>query len=134
MASALLDTSNALLHTAKALNYAVTALPVLQSAKDAAFKAFAASFFVCRVALPPAALIAPGLLDGRAMPRTSYCITNGLLLCIYGLQLFWFSKIVRIALGGDPEGGAAADDSAPAAAEVVVRSRAADSGPRIKAA
>eukprot|EP00879_Flechtneria_rotunda_P007515 GHRR01007884.1.p1 GENE.GHRR01007884.1~~GHRR01007884.1.p1 ORF type:complete len:307 (+),score=69.47 GHRR01007884.1:289-1209(+) len=101
MATALLDCSNTLLHAAKALNYAVPAVPSLAPAKDMAFKAFALVFFVCRVLVPPFALIRPGLLYGRAMPWTSYYITNGLLLFIYSLQLFWFVKIVRIALGHD---------------------------------
>lgn len=101
MATALLDMSNTLLHTAKALNYTVQAVPSLSGVKDLAFKAFALTFFVCRVVMPPFALIKPGLLEGRQMPITSYCVTNGLLLIIYSLQLFWFSKIVRIALGLD---------------------------------
>jgi hypothetical protein len=103
MATALLDTSNTLLHSAKALNYAEPAFPGLSGLKDAAFKSFALSFFLCRVLAPPFALIKPGLLDGRAMPLASYYITNGLLLFIYSLQLFWFAKIVRIALGGSPD-------------------------------
>lgn len=101
MATALLDASNTLLHTAKALNYATPAFPSLNGLKGLAFKAFALTFFVCRVVVPPFALIKPGLLDGRALPLTSYYITNGLLLFIYSLQLFWFVKIVKIALGGD---------------------------------
>jgi hypothetical protein len=97
MATALLDTSNTLLHAAKALNYAD--VPALARLKNAVSKAFAATFFVCRVALPPFALIAPGLTDGRVLPRTTFVVTNGLLLMIYSLQLFWFHKIMRIALG-----------------------------------
>jgi hypothetical protein len=119
MATALLDTSNTLLHSAKALNYAEPAFPGLASLKDAAFKAFALSFFLCRVLAPPFALIKPGLLDGRAMPLVSYYITNGLLLFIYSLQLFWFVKIVRIALGApadEEEGSKPAKVAAAAAA------------------
>ncbi|KAF8065913.1 protein phosphatase 2C 68 [Scenedesmus sp. PABB004] len=126
MATALLDTSNMLLHGAKALNYVVPVLPRLEGAKQAAFKAFAASFFVCRVLLPPLALIRPGLLDGRAMPLASYATTNGLLLFIYALQLFWFAKIVRIALGHEGAGEEAGANGSSAAAV----SRA----PRVKAA
>ncbi|KAF6259377.1 TLC domain-containing protein [Scenedesmus sp. NREL 46B-D3] len=114
MATALLDTSNTLLHSAKALNYAEPAFPGLARPKDAAFKAFALSFFLCRVLAPPLALIKPGLLDGRAMPLVSYYITNGLLLSIYSLQLFWFVKIVRIALGGSPDDDEGSKDSKPA--------------------
>lgn len=99
MATALLDMSNTLLHLAKSLNHMVPAVPALEGAKDLAFKAFALTFFLCRVVLPPFSLIKPGLLDGRQMPPMSYYITNGLLLFIYSLQLFWFRKIVRIAMG-----------------------------------
>lgn len=111
MATALLDTSNTLLHSAKALNYAEAAFPGLASLKDAAFKSFALSFLLCRVLAPPLALIKPGLLDGRAMPLVSYYITNGLLLFIYSLQLFWFVKIVKIAMGGPA--GDEEEDSKP---------------------
>jgi hypothetical protein len=59
--------------------------------------------------LPALLLLLPphhtGLLDGRRMPLTSYYITNGLLLFIYSLQLFWFHKIMRIALGHENHEG-----------------------------
>eukprot|EP00775_Hariotina_reticulata_P013306 gene13306-13435_t len=128
MATALLDTSNTLLHGAKAFHYA--ALPSLSVLQDITSKLFAVTFFVCRVLLPPYSLIKPGLLDGRAMPLTSYYITNGLLLFIYSLQLFWFRKIVLIVLGkatdDDQEEGTAASSGAhaPAASATVHSSRA----------
>lgn len=103
MATALLDTSNTLLHAAKALNYA--AVPHLERVKDAVSKGFALVFLICRVVLPPFSLIRPGLLDGRRMPLMSYYITNGLLLFIYSLQLFWFHKIVKIMLGHETHEG-----------------------------
>lgn len=46
-----------------------------------------------------------GLLDGRRLPLTSYYITNGLLLFIYSLQLFWFHRIVKIFLGHENHEG-----------------------------
>lgn len=119
MATALLDMSNTLLHTAKALNYAEPALPGLAGVKDLAFKAFAMTFFLCRVLMPPFALIKPGLEDGKQMPVTSYYITNGLLLAIYSLQLLWFTKIVKIAMGldnGDDEPSSKKNKVAAAAA------------------
>jgi ceramide synthetase len=132
MATALLDTSNTLLHGAKALNYAEPAFPHLAGLKDATFKAFALSFLLCRVLAPPFALIKPGLLDGRAMPLVSYYITNGLLLIIYSLQLFWFTKIVRIALGGSPDGDEdSSNGSKPA--KVVAAAAAGSDDARIKA-
>jgi hypothetical protein len=103
MATALLDTSNTLLHAAKALNYAD--IPALTRLKDVVSKGFALVFFSCRVLMPPFSLIKPGLLDGRRMPLTSYYITNGMLLFIYSLQLFWFHKIVKIILGHETHEG-----------------------------
>ncbi|WIA37506.1 hypothetical protein OEZ86_014418 [Tetradesmus obliquus] len=130
MATALLDTSNTLLHSAKALNYAEAAFPGLASLKDAAFKSFALSFLLCRVLAPPLALIKPGLLDGRAMPLLSYYITNGLLLFIYSLQLFWFVKIVKIAMGG-PAGDEEEESSKPA--KVAAAAAAGTNGAALKA-
>lgn len=103
MATALLDTSNTLLHAAKALNYAD--IPHLERTKDIVSKSFALVFFSCRVVLPPFSLIKPGLLDGRRLPLTSYYITNGMLLFIYSLQLFWFHKILKIILGHETHEG-----------------------------
>lgn len=117
MATALLDTSNTLLHAAKALNYAD--IPHLARLKDAVSKGFALVFFACRVLLPPFSLIKPGLLDGRRMPLTPYYITNGMLLFIYSLQLFWFHKILKIILGHETHEGeptATAEVQAPAGA------------------
>jgi hypothetical protein len=105
MATALLDTSNTLLHAAKALNYAD--IPQLERVKGVVSKGFALVFFFCRVLLPPFSLIKPGLLDGRRLPLSSYYITNGLLLFIYSLQLFWFHKILKIILGHENHEGEA---------------------------
>lgn len=58
MATALLDTSNTLLHAAKALNYAD--IPALEGVKDVVSKSFALVFLGCRVILPPFSLIKPG--------------------------------------------------------------------------
>lgn len=117
MATALLDTSNTLLHAAKALNYAD--IPQLQGLKDVVSKGFALVFFTCRVLLPPFSLIKPGLLDGRRLPVHSYCITNGMMLFIYSLQLFWFHKILKILVGretheGEPAATAEVKAAAPA--------------------
>jgi hypothetical protein len=125
--------SNTLLHAAKALNYAD--IPALTRVKDGVSKAFAAVFFLCRVALPPVSLIKCGLLDGRRLPSTSYVITNGLLLAIYGLQLFWFNKIMRIALGYDSHdggSGAAASSSPPDTPTAEVTSSGGAAGRRAK--
>jgi hypothetical protein len=130
MATALLDTSNALLHASKAFHYA--ALPSVATLQDVTSKLFAVTFFVCRVLLPPYSLIKPGLLDGRAMPLTSYYITNGLLLFIYSLQLFWFKKIVFIVLGkasADDE----EDENTTSRAKAAAASEAMDSSSRAKA-
>lgn len=62
---------------------------------------FAAHLPACLPALLPCA----GLLDGRRLPLTSYYITNGLLLFIYSLQLFWFHRIVKIFLGHENHEG-----------------------------
>lgn len=121
MATALLDTSNTLLHAAKALNYAD--IPALERVKDFVGKSFALVFFGCRVLLPPFSLIKPGLLDGRRMPLMSYYLTNGMLLFIYSLQLFWFHKILKIILGhenheGEPAATAEVKTAAAAPAGV----------------
>ncbi|GBF98957.1 ceramide synthase [Raphidocelis subcapitata] len=98
MATTVLDTSNALLHAAKAVH--ASGLPQLAGAKDGLFKLFAAVFLVVRVLLPPFSMIVPGLVYGRVLPGPTYVITNGLMLVIYSLQLMWFQKILRIAGGG----------------------------------
>jgi ceramide synthetase len=99
MATALFDISNPVLHAAKTFHYMET--PASKPLQDIFFKLFALVFAVARVFLPPFGLIYPGLTDGRVLPRTTYYITNALMLSVYSMQLFWFSKIVNIALGGD---------------------------------
>lgn len=69
MATALLDTSNTLLHAAKALNYAD--IPALQGVKDAVSKSFALVFLGCRVILPPFSLIKPGEGPGSERDTSS---------------------------------------------------------------
>lgn len=68
MATALLDTSNTLLHAAKALNYAD--IPALERVKDAVSKSFALVFLGCRVILPPFSLIKPGDGGGGRVGHT----------------------------------------------------------------
>jgi ceramide synthetase len=101
MATALFDASNPLLHAAKAINYAD--LPGLTPLKDGLFKCFALVFFLVRIVLPPFVLIYPGLTLGRVLPPATFAITNGLLIAVCSIQLFWFAKIVRIAMGGASE-------------------------------
>lgn len=101
MASTVLDTSNTLLHAAKAVH--ATGLPAVAGLQDALFKLFALTFFVVRVVAPPPVMLYPGLKWGGAMPATRYYVTNGLMFIIYGLQIMWFAKIVRIALGGEEQ-------------------------------
>jgi hypothetical protein len=100
MATTVLDTSNAFLHFAKAVH--ASGLPQLAPAKDALFKLFACVFLVCRVMLPPFCMLVPGIVYARAarMPLAMYLVTNGLMCSVYGLQLMWLSKIVKIAAGG----------------------------------
>jgi hypothetical protein len=104
MATALLDTSNALLHATKALgalNYA--AMPQLERVKDVVSISFVITFFCCRVVMPPFSLIIPALTDGGRMPKASHYLLTGMLLFIYSLQLFWWYKIVLIALGRESQ-------------------------------
>ena len=96
MGTALINSSDMLLHAAKALHCAD--IPALSGLEDAVFNALLATYFVCNVALPPWSLVKTALLDSRHLKATSYATTNGLVLMIYGLQLFWFYKLVRIAL------------------------------------
>jgi hypothetical protein len=100
MATTVLDTSNAFLHLAKAVH--ASGLPQLAGAKDALFKLFAAVFLVCRIVLPPFCMLVPGIVYGRAarLPLATYLTTNGLMWAVYGLQLMWFQKILKIAGGG----------------------------------
>lgn len=124
MATALFDASNPLLHAAKAVNYAD--LPSLTGLKDALFKCFAAVFFLVRLVLPPFVLIYPGLTLGRVLPPATFYITNGLLIAVCSIQLFWFAKIVRIAVGGaSEEEEDAAAGSQPATNVVAAKAAAA---------
>lgn len=76
-------------------------LPGADAAKNALFKAFAAVFLVVRVVLPPFSMLMPGIVYGwQVLPLPTFCITNGLMLAIYSLQLIWFTKILKIAAGG----------------------------------
>jgi hypothetical protein len=105
-----LDTSNPLLHAAKACNHSGS--PKLAGAKEALFHAFALVFFVVRVVAPPFNLLWPGVRDSRVMPTGPYFLLNGLMFVIYAMQLMWFRKIVQLATKGvkhykdDAEGGA----------------------------
>lgn len=90
--------SNPLLHAAKALNR------IGHPAKDPMFVLFAIVFFLTRVVAFPAVylritLIDVGrswMLDGRASSIMMYTVNNAMLLCIYTIQLMWFSRIVGI--------------------------------------
>lgn len=93
-----LDTSNPLLHAAKACNH--SGLPSLLKAKERLFHAFAATFFVVRVVTPPFNLLWPGWRDSRAMPMRAYLLLNGLMMSIYLMQLMWFGKIAKLATKG----------------------------------
>ncbi|KIZ03512.1 hypothetical protein MNEG_4442 [Monoraphidium neglectum] len=110
MATTVLDSSNTLLHAAKAVH--ATGLPQLVPLQDALFKLFALVFFVVRVVMPPPTMLYPGITHGRVLPTRMYYVTNGLMFVIYGLQIMWFYKIVRIAMGGDSK---PAKKAAPAA-------------------
>jgi hypothetical protein len=93
-----LDTSNPLLHAAKACNH--SGAPALQPAKEALFHAFALVFFVVRVVAPPFNLLIPGVTDGRALPTGAFWLLNGLMFVVYAMQLMWFRKIVQLATKG----------------------------------
>lgn len=105
-----LDTSNPLLHAAKACNHSGS--PKLAAAKERLFHAFALCFFVVRVLAPPFNLLIPGVIDSRVMPTGPYFLLNGLMFTVYAMQLMWFRKIVQLATKGvhnykdDAEGGA----------------------------
>jgi len=93
-----LDTSNPLLHAAKACNH--SGAPSLVAAKERLFNAFALVFFVVRVVTPPFNLLWPGWRDSRVMPASSYYLLNGLMFSIYLMQIMWFRKIVQLATKG----------------------------------
>lgn len=93
-----LDTSNPLLHAAKACNH--SGVPALQPAKERLFHAFALVFFVVRVVAPPFNLLIPGVTDGRALPTGAFWLLNGLMFVVYAMQLMWFRKIVQLATKG----------------------------------
>lgn len=105
-----LDTSNPLLHAAKACNH--TGSPKLARAKELLFHAFALVFLVVRVVAPPFNLLWPGVRDSRVMPTGPYFMLNGLMFVVYAMQLMWFRKIVQLATKGvknykeDADGGA----------------------------
>lgn len=93
-----LDTSNPLLHAAKACNHCGS--PKLAAAKERLFHAFALVFFVVRVVAPPFNLLIPGVTDGRALPTGPFWLLNGLMFVVYAMQLMWFRKIVQLATKG----------------------------------
>lgn len=105
-----LDTSNPLLHAAKACNHSGS--PKLAPAKEFLFHAFALVFFVVRVVAPPFNLLIPGVTDGAALPTVPFWLLNGLMFVVYAMQLMWFRKIAQLATKGvknykdDAEGGA----------------------------
>ncbi|KAI8469100.1 MAG: TLC domain-containing protein [Monoraphidium minutum] len=101
MATTVLDSSNTLLHAAKAAH--AMGLPALEGVSGAMFKLFALTFFIVRVVMPPGCMLWPGIKYGTALPTATYYTTNGLMFVIYALQIMWFYKIARIAIGGDKE-------------------------------
>jgi hypothetical protein len=127
-----LDTSNPLLHAAKACNHSGS--PRLVRAKEILFHAFALCFFVVRVLAPPFNLLIPGVTDGQALPRGPFWMLNGLMFVVYAMQLMWFRKIVQLAAGGvknykDDDAGGASGGSRRIGASPRSDSTASSAGP-----
>lgn len=98
MAQALMDMSNPILHAAKTLN--TLAVPRLETLKWAVFGMFVLTFFLARLVALPFVCLYPGVVDGFAvLPRSWAWTCNGLMWFIYVLQVYWFYKIMLIALG-----------------------------------
>eukprot|EP00199_Chlamydomonas_sp_CCMP681_P006688 CAMPEP_0119105168 /NCGR_PEP_ID=MMETSP1180-20130426/3206_1 /TAXON_ID=3052 ORGANISM="Chlamydomonas cf sp, Strain CCMP681" /NCGR_SAMPLE_ID=MMETSP1180 /ASSEMBLY_ACC=CAM_ASM_000741 /LENGTH=289 /DNA_ID=CAMNT_0007090159 /DNA_START=43 /DNA_END=912 /DNA_ORIENTATION=- len=100
----LFDSSNPLLHCAKAMNAA--SLPCLDTPKWAIFALFALAFFVCRVAVAPFSIIWPGMTRSlEVLPASWAYFLIALMFIVCGMQWLWFYRIIKLLQGKDNEEG-----------------------------
>jgi ceramide synthetase len=103
MWQALFDISNPLLHFAKTLHAA--RVQRLQGLKWVLFNAFAAAFFIARVAAAPFSIMYPAFTRALAVLPAQWCyFLQGLMVVVCGIQWVWFSRIVALARGGSHSG------------------------------
>ncbi|GAX73510.1 hypothetical protein CEUSTIGMA_g962.t1 [Chlamydomonas eustigma] len=92
----LFDISNPLLHFSKML-HALKMIPSTRIYKKTAFISFTSVFFVARVLCPPLSVLKPAMHSVfHLLPVHWAAFFVGSMLFIYGLQVYWFVKIVDV--------------------------------------